>query len=333
MKKTIVNICRLLLAVVFLFSGFVKANDPIGMAYKIADYCAAFGIPSLDWVNIVLAVSLACFEFVLGCCLFLKRKSVSWLMLVVMVFLTALTAYIYVKNPVSDCGCFGDAIILTNAQTLAKNCILLFAALVLVVWYRHLKFFFSRKWGWSVALLAFVAVLAYSVYSLLYLPVIDFRPYKVGFDMNERVEIPGEEANGVKATRYDAAGFYVQTTDGDDITYELFESEGPVFVIVAPNLSEASDGSVGEINNLYEYSKLNGNPFYFLTASDEQQREEWREETDAEYPFCLSDDRVLKTIVRANPGLVVIDHGVIVSKSGNLTLGNEINQLIHKINQ
>lgn len=331
MKKAIANICRFLLAATFLFSGFVKANDPMGMAYKLADYFTAFGIPSPEWLNIVLAFLLACFEVVLGISLYLNRKAISGLMVVVMTLLTALTVYIYIENPVSDCGCFGDAIILTNGQTLAKNCVLLAAAIMMLIWHKHLFKYLSRKWGWIWALVALLLSLLYSAYCLLYQPVIDYRPYKVGYNMNERVELEGAEVKGVKATRYDAAGFTLQDENGEDVTYEPFETEGTVYLITVPNLNEASSGCVGEIDNLYDYAKMHGEQFYFVTASDEEAKQEWRDKTSAEYPIYTSDERVLKTVVRANPGLVVIKDGVIVSKSGTVALGNDINKLIHKI--
>lgn len=330
MKKAIANICRFLLAVTFLFSGFVKANDPMGMAYKIADYFTAFGIPSPEWLNIVLAVLLACFEVGLSACLYLNRKAMSILMVMVMTVLTAFTVYIYIENPVSDCGCFGDAIILTNGETLAKNCVLLAAAIVMLIFHKHLFKYVSRKWGWLLPLTELVLAMIYSAYCLIYQPVIDFRPYKVGYNMNERVELEEAEVEGVKVARYDAAGFTLLDENGDDVTYEPFETEGTVYLITVPNLNEANCGCVGEIDELYDYAMMKGEQFYFITASDEEAIQEWKDKTAAEYPFYVGDERVLKTVVRANPGLVVIKDGVIVSKSGTVTLGNDINKLIHK---
>ena len=128
-----VNVCRLLLAGTFIFSGFVKANDPLGTVYKLEDYMRAmawFMLP--DTFLLGCAVILACFEFLLGVCILsgMKRRTMSGVTLIFMVLMTLLTVYIAIANPVEDCGCFGDVLILSNGATLAKNVVLLGAAVL-----------------------------------------------------------------------------------------------------------------------------------------------------------------------------------------------------------
>ena len=127
-QKTWVNACRFLLAVAFIFSGFVKAVDPLGFQYKIQDYLEAFGM--LSWFPsffpLLAAVILSAIEFSIGVCLFfgIRKKTTTLLAFLLMIFMTPLTLYLALKNPVSDCGCFGDAWVLTNWETFGKNIVL-----------------------------------------------------------------------------------------------------------------------------------------------------------------------------------------------------------------
>ena len=162
--KIVVNICRFLLAATFLFSGFVKANDPLGMVYKLEDYFSAWGITGVPGLfTLLMAMGIALFEFVLGVYLLfgMRRKWVSRITLVFMACMTLLTVYIAIANPVSDCGCFGDAIILTNIQTLLKNIVLLGAAIVVFRWYRLQPHLISTKVYWIISTLFTLGLMVY----------------------------------------------------------------------------------------------------------------------------------------------------------------------------
>ena len=189
-----VNICRAILAVVFLFSGFVKAVDPMGTQYKIEDYLQAFGMLSIQHsiIPLLLSIGIAMLEFIIGAFFLLgiRRVTASLLSLVLMIFYTPLTLYIAIKNPVSDCGCFGDALILTNWETFFKNVILLICA-VLVWRYKGLIYrFVGEKFDWLVSLYSCLFALAFCSYCLYYLPVLDFRPYKIGTNIPEAMSVP-----------------------------------------------------------------------------------------------------------------------------------------------
>ena len=138
MRRVLVNVCRIVLAVTFVLSGFVKAVDPLGTQYKLHDYLAAMGVGSLvpDFVTLVGAVLLAAVEFCLGVLLLfaIRRRMTSRLILILMSIMTALTVWIYIADPVSDCGCFGDALVLTNGETLLKNIVLLACSVVIWKW-------------------------------------------------------------------------------------------------------------------------------------------------------------------------------------------------------
>ena len=135
LMKIAVNACRLLLAVVFIFSGFVKADDPNGTVYKLQDYLAALGMTSVPELALLVAsVGLSFVEFTMGISLLfgISRRPTARLSAAFMTVMTILTAYIFIFNPIEDCGCFGDAVVLTNGQTFAKNIILLAAAIVIM---------------------------------------------------------------------------------------------------------------------------------------------------------------------------------------------------------
>ena len=190
------HISRTLLGLVFLFSGSVKAIDPLGTTYKIEDYLKAFGGFFTDLVPMAqtAAFVLIGLEFVLGVCLVLNIRPqwTSWLTLAFYAFMTPLTLYIAIKNPVSDCGCFGDAIILTNWQTFWKNIILL----CLVIIWLCTKKNAPGRWVWQaecvIVLISSVAVICFMIWTLRHLPIRDFRPYKVGNNLPELMEYPDD---------------------------------------------------------------------------------------------------------------------------------------------
>ena len=355
-QKTWVNACRFLLAVAFIFSGFVKAVDPLGFQYKIQDYLEAFGM--LSWFPsffpLLAAVILSAIEFSIGVCLFfgIRKKTTTLLAFLLMIFMTPLTLYLALKNPVSDCGCFGDAWVLTNWETFGKNVVLLLAA-VGTFRYRKMVFrFISVKMEWLVSLYTLFFVFTLSFYCLDRLPVLDFRPYKIGKNISEGMTIPDGakpsvyesifvlEKNGEKKEftldNYpDSTWTFVDTrtvlkekgyeppihdfsimdlNTGDDITEDVLTDMGYTFLLVAHRIEEADDSNIDLINEIYDYSVEHGYRFYCLTSSPEEQIELWKDKTGAEYPFCQMDDITLKTMVRSNPGLMLIKNGTILNK-------------------
>ena len=168
MKKLCVNLCRLLLAVTFILSGFVKAVDPLGTQYKINDYLEAMGLGGLpDWAMLVASVLLAAVEFCLGIFLLfaIRRRLTSRLILLMMAVMTPLTLWLAIANPIHDCGCFGDAVVLTNWQTFWKNIVLLGCAVVVALWPKEMFRFVRESNQWIV--------INYSVFALIKLKVED----------------------------------------------------------------------------------------------------------------------------------------------------------------
>ena len=350
------NVCRFLLAVVFLFSGFVKANDPLGTVYKVQDYLEAWGLQSLSagYVPYLAAMLCALFEFILGIYLFfgIRRRVAPLLALLMMAFMTPLTLYLAIFNPVSDCGCFGDAWVLTNWETFIKNVLLLLAAIGAFKGRKMLVRFISQKMEWLVSLYTLFFVFTLSFYCLDRLPVLDFRPYKVGKNILEGMTMPegakpsvyesvfileknGEKKEFTLENYPDSTWTFVDTrtvlkekgyepaihdfsmielNTGEDITEDVLTDMGYTFLLVAHRIEEADDSNIDLINEVYDYSVEHGYKFYCLTSSPEEQIELWKDKTGAEYPFCQMDDITLKTMIRSNPGLMLIKNGTILNK-------------------
>ena len=351
-----VNVCRLLLAATFILSGFIKAIDPLGTQYKLHDYLTAMSLDALvpSWATLVAAVILAAVEFALGMYMLfaIERRRTTRMVLVLMACLTALTVWIAAADPVEDCGCFGDAITLTNTQTLVKNIVLTACAAVTAVWPRSMPRLISKSNQWIVRNYTIVFVIATSTVCLYGLPMFDFRPYHVGADLRKGMEIPEGAQQPTFVTTFvlrkdgvtreftlddypdstwqfvdshttqTSAGyvppihdFSIQTIPGgDDITDSIVQSRGYTFLLIAPTLENADDSNFGEIDRIYEYAQDYGVPFYCLTASGERGISRWRDITGAEYQFCHTDETTLKTIIRSNPGLVLIKDGVVIRK-------------------
>lgn len=322
MKKIVVNIARVVLAVTLIFSGFVKAVDPMGTQYKIDDYLGALHLgeyfPSI--MSLTLSVLLSALEFLLGTCLLLaiRRRSASLLTLILMLVLTPLTLWLALTNPISDCGCFGDAIVLTNWQTFGKNAILLLLAFIVWRWPLLMVRFVSKSNQWLVISYTVLFILAVSGWSLYDRPYFDFRPYHVGVNLQKGWQqmMEGQESPY-------AEFFIEQQDDMEDITEQVLTTPGYTFLLVAPYLEQADDSQLDLINQVYEYAKDNGYPFYCLTASGDQGIGMWRETTGAEYPFCLTDGTTLKTVIRSNPGLLLLKNGTIVRKWSHNRLPDE----------
>ena len=351
-----VNVCRMAVALTFILSGYVKAVDPLGTQYKIHDYLVAAGMSDIvpDAVTLGASVLLAAAEFCAGVLLLfaIHRRTVSRLVLVFMAVMTPLTLWLAVADPVEDCGCFGDAVVLTNWETFAKNVVLL--ACTLVVFRRPMMMvrFISKTNQWIILNYTVLFILVSSVYCLYYLPILDFRPYHVGADIRKGMEFPEGaeqpqfettfvlEKNGTRKeftvddypdstwtfvdsrTVQTAAGyvpeihdFYMQTLDGEeDVTDKILDEEGYAFLLISPHIEQADDLNFGDIDMIYEYCMDHGYSFRCLTASSGDAIQRWRDITGAEYEFLHADETTLKTVIRSNPGLVLLKHGVVLWK-------------------
>lgn len=360
-----VNLCRFLLAIVFLFSGFVKANDPMGTVYKVQDYFEVWGLSGWNsgFVPYLIAWIMAIVEFTMGSYLLfgIRRRLAAVSCLLFMLFMTPLTLWLAVANPISDCGCFGDAVQLSNWGTFWKNVVLLLASIVVYVRNRDVFKMVTDKMDWLVAMYSTVFIFLFTYFTLIHLPVFDFRPYHVGADIKAGMEIPeGEklpvyetiftyEKNGVRKdftidnfpndstwkfvesqTVLKQKGYeppikdfsIISNEDGFDITEEVLNSEY-AFLLVSPWLENADDSSMDLINEIYDYSLDHGYTFYCVTSSSDEAISRWQDYTGAEYPFATMDEITLKTIIRSNPGLVLLKNGVVIRKWSNFSFPDE----------
>ena len=322
-RKIIMNIARLVVALAFILSGFVKAVDPLGTQYKIADYLEALHLGAYvpDGLTLILSVLLSATEFWLGICLLfaIRRRVVTRVILVWLMIMTPLTLWLALANPISDCGCFGDAIVLTNWQTFWKNIILLACAILLAYYPLDMMRFVSRTNQWIVMNFTALFILIVAGQSLYDLPYFDFRPYHIGTDLRKGWQqmMEGEESPYSEF-------FLERIDDGNDITDSVLNDKGYVFLLVSPHLEEADESQFGRLNLIYEYAMEEGYPFYCLTASGEKAITKWRDGTGAEYAFCQTDDIVLKTMIRSNPGLMLLKDGTIIRKwSHNILPGED----------
>ena len=349
-----VNVARLLVVCTFVFSGTVKLIDPHGTEYKIQDYAQAFGLATLvqGVVPLVLAVALAMLEFSVGIYLLfgIRRRRTALLALLFMLAFTPLTLYLAVANPVRDCGCFGDALVLTNWQAFGKNVILLAACLLLVCRTRLMTRLITERNQWLVSLYTWAFSLIFAGISLYGLPLIDFRPYHIGVDLREKLaerdglgghtetffimERDGERREFAAADYPDSTWTFVgtrvegdlpdaespyadlsmQAPDGEDLTMQVVQDTSYVFLLLSPYLEQADDGVLDRITSAYDYAQEHGYQFYCLTSSGQEAIDTWQEMTGAEYPFLLTDAIVLKTMIRSNPGLMLLHDGRVTGK-------------------
>ncbi|WP_369384453.1 BT_3928 family protein [Prevotella fusca] len=222
-KSILVNLSRALLALTFIFSGFVKAIDPLGSQYKIAEYLEAVQLSAYipDWAQLMISVGLSAIEFTLGVLLLLaiRRRVVCKVSLFFMAVMTIVTLWLTVSNPIQDCGCFGDAIHLTNTQTFVKNLILLTAAIIVTRWPLYQVRFVSKTNQWIAFYFTIVFIFTASILSLYHLPIFDFRPYYIGQNIKKGMEIP----KGAKLTTYKTT--FICEKDG--MTREFTEKDYP----------------------------------------------------------------------------------------------------------
>lgn len=354
MMKTLNQISRIILGLVFIFSGFVKAVDPLGSMYKFNDYFDAFGLEFLSVTALPLAILLSTFEFVIGFSLIFstKRKLTAWATLIFMSFFTVLTFFLALFNPVSDCGCFGDAIIMTNWETFWKNVVLMIFTFIVFIYRDKYEVNWKSANQWLIILIPFIFIVSLSVYCIQNLPIIDFRPYSVGTHIPEKMEIPEDAPRTEYETilLYEKGGkvveftldnlpdstwewvetknilinegyvppihdFTIQTSSGNDITDIVLSDSKFTFLMIAHDLNKTSNKNIDHINNLAQYCQKSGKcNFICLTASVESDIKKFKEETGAPYMFYTTDEITLKTIVRSNPGIILLKKGTILGK-------------------
>ncbi len=351
------QICRYILGAVFIFSGFVKAIDPLGFTYKIEDYFTAFGgiFPTISVIAFPVAILLSTIELLIGLNFIFKiqLKLNTWLALLFMLVMTPLTLYIALKNPVTDCGCFGDALVIDNWTTFYKNIVLLTLVIILSFFNYKIRPLFVPSMQWIALFIFFGIGIGLSVYSYRHLPLIDFRPYKIGANIPEGMKIPEDAISDEYATTFIYAkngkekeftidnypkndstwvfvdqkstlitkgyeppihNFTIVNNQFEDITEKVITDPGHTYLLVMYDLAKTSVEGAKEAELIYTNAIKTGHNFYALTASTDDDIEAFVKKTGVTYPFCKTDPITLKTIIRANPGLVLLKNGTVMQK-------------------
>ncbi len=361
------NISSIIVGFVFIFSGFIKGIDLLGSNYKFTDYFIAFGFPSLEALSFPLAFILCASEFVIGAALIFRIRMLffSWLVLLFTSFFTILTLYSAIANPVTDCGCFGEAIILTNWETFWKNIILILLVFNIFLFRHKFRKFFPEpvmEWGLIAGMLIFFT--SVSLYSYNNLPVFDFTPYHLGANIRDKMRIPPDapvdeykitliyKKNGLtKEFTLDSLpdsswtwvetqsvlikpgfeppinNFYIETIyEGKDVTEFILTHEGLTFLLIAYDLQKTCIKNLEKIKSLAEYARFYNHRFYVITASPKSIISEFKEKNNVNYEFFNADGIALKTMVRSNPGLLLLKEGTIIGKWHNNNIP-EINDI------
>ncbi|NRB61134.1 MAG: DoxX family membrane protein [Winogradskyella sp.] len=353
--KYITQISRIFVGVLFIISGFIKLNDPLGFSYKLEEYFSAevLNMEFLIPYALIISVLVVVFEVVLGVFLLIgyKPKFTVYSLLAMIVFFTFLTFYSAYFEKVQDCGCFGDALKLTPWQSFGKDIILLVFILILVVGLKHIKPIFSALPTTVLALMSFIASLWFGYHVLMHLPAIDFRAYAVGKNIQEGMSTPenaakpvieytyvfnvnGEEQEFVTNGSYPSVdGEFVDVTskiidegyvppiqdfsiesDEGDLTDEFLNTEN-LLVIAMYNINKSEAEGVAKLKNFTDEAIKKGYKVIGLTSSYIDAQDNVKQDYNLNFDFYLCDEKVIKTIVRSNPGAVLLNKGTVMNKA------------------
>ncbi|WP_423148537.1 BT_3928 family protein [Rubrolithibacter danxiaensis] len=364
MRNVLLTIARVLVGLLFIFSGLIKANDPLGFGYKLQEYFEVFHIIFLNDYAAAIAIILCALEIILGAALLLgiKAVKVSWGLLLLIVFFTFLTFYSAYFNVVKTCGCFGDAIPLTPWQSFTKDLILLILIVFIFINRNQIRPLLSGEKDQKLALIS-ISLLAFGfgIYTYSYLPIIDFLPYKVGANIPQEMKIPpgalqdiyeitytlknkktGEtkvmtdkeylkteiwkdanwEITGQPESRLVKKGFDAKIKDlkitdsqGTDYNAELLENPYYNLIVVAYNLDKTNVNALGNLNALAMNAAENYNiRTVLLTSNSAESAERFSKQHNLVMEIFYADDVPLKSMVRSNPGLLLLKNGTVIDK-------------------
>ncbi|MDR1516986.1 MAG: DoxX family protein [Dysgonamonadaceae bacterium] len=364
LMKIGVEISRIIVGAVFVFSGFVKMVDPLGFTYKSQDYLIEWGLQLFFPLALPVALALSMAEFLLGVFILLGiyRRWATLLVFVLMLFMTPFTLWIAIENPVKDCGCFGDALIISNWETFYKNIVLVVLSALLCFKWKELSPLFPDGFQWAPAVFSVAFALLFSLNGVFRMQVFDFRPYKIGASISEQMRVDPANADVyrntfiyekdgkkqeftednypwndstwtfvdmktellkegekpkiedfqiIRLSRDSVSGQYVED---EDIMQDILSDSGYTFLMTSYSLGEADKSVAKSLNRVADFAQEQGIAFYCLTSSVFDDISKWAGETAAEYTFCNADERVLKTINRSNPGLMLLKNGIVIDK-------------------
>ena len=353
--KILVPISRIFVGILFIISGFIKLNDPLGFSYKLQEYFSAevLNLPFLEPYALVISVLVVVFEVVLGVFLLIgyKPKFTVWSLLTMIVFFTFLTFYSAYFDKVKDCGCFGDALKLTPWESFTKDVVLLGFILILFIGKSYIFPLFKPLPTTVIALMSFIASLGFGYNVLMHLPSIDFRAYKIGDNLLKNMSTPENAAKAVQEFTWvfdvngnqktvvtdgsypEVNGDYVSVetkvieegyqplildfsieTETEDLTNEFLINE-KLIMIVSYNLETAEIKGLEKLKSFSEDAKSKGYTVIGLSASGRDTKDEVKSSFNLDFEFYLCDEKALKTVVRSNPGVLILNRGTVEQKA------------------
>ena len=350
----ITQLCRILVGGLFIFSGLIKLNDPLGFSYKLQEYFSpdVLNIPFLEPYALGISVFVVVLEVVLGVFLLVgyKSKFTVWSLFAMIVFFTFLTFYAWYFDKVKDCGCFGDFLKMKPIESFIKDLILLGLIVVLIIGLDHIKPLFGRLGTSALAVLGFVGSLWFGYHVLMHLPTWDFRAYKVGANISEGMIIPEGAAKPVieytwtfnvdgQEQEFTTNGSY-PTVDGEYVGVEtkvidegydppikdfsieseeedltdVYLNEDRVLMIISYSLESAEIDGLVKLKGLIENATAEGYSVIGMTASGNSEKHRVNAKFGLDLNWYLCDEKALKTVVRANPGVVTLEKGTVTQK-------------------
>lgn len=353
--KYLVGFSRVFVGILFIISGFIKLNDPVGFSFKLEEYFSSgvLDLPFFEPHALTISILVVIFEVLVGVMLLVgfRVKFTVWSLLIMIVGFTFLTFYSAYFNKVTDCGCFGDAIKLTPWESFTKDIILLVLIIILFIGRKYITPFLGANANRIVTAVALVLSGIYVVHVLRHLPVIDFRPYEIGKDIEDGMNVPADApkpiieyawkfktAEGEKVVvtngdypKVDGEFISAETTEiqkgyeppvhdftieqnGEDFALSLL-NEPKLVMVIAYDLRKTNQEVYADVKEVTDVALKNGYKVIGMSASNEQQTSELVKKHKLGFEFFFTDETTLKTIVRSNPGILVLEKGTIKQKA------------------
>jgi len=361
--KQLVWFCRIFVGLLFIFSGLIKINDPLGFSYKLEEYFDVFHIGFLSSFALSISIILCSLEVILGFALLIgvRAKSVAWGLLLLIIFFAFLTFYSAYFKVVQTCGCFGDAIPLTPWQSFSKDLVLLLLIIVIFINRRAIEPAFSKKTGDNLLIGSAVVAVGIGLYTYSFMPVIDFLPYKVGANIPDEMKIPagakpdiyeityhlknkktgdtkvmtdkeylktniwkdnsweivGSPENKLVKKGYEVPikDLSIQDAQANNYTNELLSNPYNSFIVVAYDLNHTNVEAIGKLNATAANLIRDFNTrTIMLTSNSAKDAAVFAKKNHLVFEIFYADEVPLKSMVRANPGVILMKNGVILNK-------------------
>lgn len=361
MMKWITQISRVLVGVLFIISGLIKANDTLGFSYKLLEYFEIFHMQFLDPFAVGMSMLICIFEIVSGVALLLGvyNKLNSWLLLLLIIFFTLLTGYSAITHKVTDCGCFGDAIKLKPFESFMKDVVLLVLILFIFFGNKYIQPLFDKVIVNIALSVSILVSIFFTLYTFMFLPVKDFLPYKIGNNIQElTLYPPGAERDVVEMIFiYEKGGqtyefgvnnlpadidsynfvdrkdkivkegfkppihdFKVFNKEGLELTDSLFAGQGYKLLLVQTRVEDTDDKAGAQVAKIAKDWLASGNQLWPLTSSNLESTEAYCKKLNMPFAYYNMDAIPLKSMVRSNPGVMLLKGNLVVKKWGAYNL-------------